>query len=84
MYCKNLLPHLPLKKRTAGESGTLLLLMQPDPATLEILNTAETDCSPSKAELREEGENELQTLCGLPSGSTVRHFTLVLIINKIS
>lgn len=48
--------------------------MQPDPATLKISNTAEIGCSPSKAELHGEGE-ELQTLCGLPSG---RYFTLLL------
>lgn len=48
--------------KTAGEPGNLFLQMQSDPATLEIPNAAETDWSPSKAELHKERTNELQTL----------------------
>lgn len=60
----------------------MFLQMQSDPATLEIPNAAETDWSPSKAELHKERTNELQTPMGCHE-EVHRYFTQVLIINKI-
>lgn len=57
-------PSLSFEDENSRRAREFAPKMQPDPATLEIPNAAETDCSPGKAELHKERTNELQTLVG--------------------